>query len=143
MCAPSDLQSRVLASAALCASLLFSSPSANAWSCNCHSGPAGETCYSPCSWEMPGHGSGPIYPPGAVICGDGRYCNPGSYCGRSGGCVPNGSIDCGSFTCTADKICGSRTCLPAGATECPTSGYCERGNYCSSNGRYCFPSGSL
>jgi hypothetical protein len=55
-----DIIKQYFLATALCAIIFFEAPAAYAeWHCNCHSGPAGTTCYSPCPWELRGPDSPP------------------------------------------------------------------------------------
>src|SRR5215467_14960541 len=88
-----------------------------AWSCNCHSGPAGETCYSPCPWELPDTSS-----PG---------CSPGWVLSKNGGCRPIDSVECGGGFCSQGSYCGSRDkCVRNGDVDCGDGRSCQQGTYC-------------
>ena len=52
-------------------------------------------------------------------CGSG-YCSTDTYCStvQPGQCVPNGRVDCGSYSCDAGASCGENDqCIDAGASE--------------------------
>ncbi|KAH7662483.1 hypothetical protein AAVH_43556, partial [Aphelenchoides avenae] len=68
-------------------------------------------------------------------------CPAGHYCGVFGQCIPNGSVDCGSYYCGGSYRCGSRmTCIPNLAVDCGNGVFCERGSFCGSAG-VCIPNG--
>lgn len=78
--------------------------------------------------------TGGCIPVGSVECGDGRFCRQGYYCGKADSCVRNGSIWCGTFSCSQGDRCGTLYCIPAGSVECQEGGLCRRGFHCSSTG---------
>jgi len=63
-------------------------------------------------------------PHGTTCCGT-HCCNAGSQCSRGGGCVPEGTVDCGSGSyCPSDRVCWKAPAAVAGIkrgeVKCPT-----------------------
>jgi hypothetical protein len=68
-------------------------------------------------------------------CGNGHSCPAGSVCRADGGCMLEGSVDCGDYSCPRGKVCtdsgGCRAAasMPCGAGSCQPGWKC-RGQEC-------------
>lgn len=77
-------------------------------------------------------GGGGYQQPSGVRCSNGRYCPEGTYCSwMPGRCVPEGSVDCGGYSCRQGAKCGSGDrCIALEDDDCGDGSSCHAGTVC-------------